>query len=122
MEQTLNTIIKVTTTYDVADMKANWRIVYFYKRRQIIVVSNFSNAVGIRQRNVGECIVLTKSQAPKAYPKVFTNSGIKKAIQTQHKLILTITQEQYTFLHRFGNVNAYIRSLIDRQMETTKDL
>lgn len=122
MEQTLNKIIKVTTTYDVADMKANWRIVYFYKRRQIIMVSSFSNAVGIRQRHVGECRVLTKSQAPKAYPKVFTNSGIKKTVQTQHKIILTISPEQYAFLHRFGNVNAYIRSLIDRQMKTKKHL
>lgn len=121
MEQRLNEFLKVET-YDVADMKSNWRIVYFPEKGEMMVVTSYGKANDVNGLTYDKSVILTKSQAPKAYPKVFRNSQIGKARQQQHKIILTITPEQYAFLHRFGNVNAYIRSLIDNQMKTKKHL
>lgn len=116
MEQTRNTIFKVET-YDVAKLKSNWRIVYFPDKVEIMVVTSYGKAMAVQQQSARRCLVLSKSQAPKAFPQVFTNSEIKGKELQQRTIILKVSPEQYAFVNRFGNVTAYLRSLIDRQMK-----
>lgn len=119
MEQTFNKVIKVETC-DVADMHKNWRIVYFPSQKEMIITRNAPKAeleaarAGFENRTA---IVLTKRQAPRSFPNVFHNSEAKPINLEQRTVILKLSNEQYDFCAKFGNISAYLRMLIDRQMK-----
>lgn len=61
--------------------------------------------------------MVTKRQAPRSFPKVFTDSSAKTVELERRTIILRVSNEQYAFLSRFGNISAYLRQLIDKQMQ-----
>lgn len=121
MEELTNKAINVVT-YDVAEMKKNWRIVYFPDKSEMIVVSSLAKAKEASGLSWGTSVILTKSQAPKAYPDVFTNSEIGKVSLQKRTIVLHVSPEQYAFCHRFGDVSKYLRMLIDTQMKQSHNV
>lgn len=120
MEETRNKVFKVVT-YDVSDLKKNWRIVYFPDKGEMMIVTSLGKAKEASDLSWGKSVILTKSQAPKAYPQVFTNSKIEQVELSQRTIVLKVSPEQYAFCRRFGNVSKYLRMLIDRQMKQSHD-
>lgn len=116
MEQTFNKTFHVDT-YDVAGMQRNWRIVYFPEQREMMVVKSHDKAENMVMRESKPAYALTRRQAPRSFPKVFTDSTVKVVSQQQRTVILKVSNEQYDFLARFGNISAYLRQLIDREMQ-----
>ena len=115
MEQTFNKTIKVET-YDVADIQKNWRIVYFPAAKEMIVTKSFDKAkIALANDNTG--VILTKRQAPRSFPNVFSDSSAKQVNLPQRTIILKVSHEQYAFLSKYGNISAYLRQLIDQQMK-----
>ena len=120
MEQTFNKAFKVET-YDVAGMQKNWRIVYFPEQHEMIVTKSLDKAELARlKENDKSGIILTRRQAPRSFPSVFSDSTAKPVNLSQRTVIVKVSQQQYAFMAKFGNVSAYLRMLIDRQMKTAK--
>ncbi len=119
MEQTFNKTFSVDT-YDVAEIQKNWRIVYFPEQREMMVVKSHDKAEIMVMRASKPAYVLTRRQAPRSFPKVFTDSTVKVVSLQQRTVILKVSNEQYDFMARFGNVSAYLRQLIDQQMKQDK--
>ena len=121
MEQTFNKAFKVET-YDVAGMQKNWRIVYFPTSREMMVVKSVDKAEIARLQTHGQTgVVLTRRQAPRSFPDVFHDSEAKPVNLEQRTVILKLSNEHYDFCAKFGNISAYLRMLIDRQMESAYD-
>ena len=121
MEQTFNKAFKVET-YDVAGMQRNWRIVYFPTSREMMVVKSVDKAEIARWQTFGQTgIVLTRRQAPRSFPDTFHDSEAKPVNLEQRTVILKLSNEQYDFCAKFGNISAYLRMLIDRQMKYAYD-
>lgn len=115
MEQTFNKLIPVST-YDVAGIKKNWRIIYLPTTKKIIITKSYDKAQLARIKTDYEGIILTRTQAPKAFPEVFTDSEISIPTNLpQRTIILKVLPEQYAFCASHGNISAYLRSLIDRE-------
>ncbi len=117
MELTFNKAFKVTT-FDVATIQKNWRIVYLPTTKEMIITKSVDKAK-IASLQIPEMagIILTKRQAPRSFPKVFTDSSAKPVNLEQRTVILRVSNEQYAFLSRFGNISGYLRQLIDEQMQ-----
>lgn len=116
MELKFNELFKVET-FDVSDIKTNWRIIYIPKEKKMMVTKNYYQAQIINASMLkGAGIVLTRTQAPKAYPKVFHDSTIvpNTRLQLQRTIILKVSPEQYAICASHGNISAYLRSLIER--------
>ena len=117
MEQIFNKAFKVET-YDVAGMQKNWRIVYLPTRNEMIITKSYDKAQLVRIKTDYEGIILTRTQAPKAFPKVFTDSKAgTQANLPQRTVILKVSPTQYAFCARHGNISAYLRSLIDSERQ-----
>lgn len=118
MEQKFNELFKVKT-YDVIGIKKQWRIIYIPNERKMMVVNNYYQAQAINAGRLdGKGIILTRTQAPKAFPDVFINSeNDVPSDLPQRTIILKVSPEQYAFCARFGNISAYLRSLIDKEMQ-----
>lgn len=120
MEQTFNKTIKIET-YDVADIQKNWRIVYFPEQHEMIVTKSLDKAELARLKEKDKSgIILTRRQAPRSFPTVFSDSTAKPVNLTHRTVIVKVSQQQYAFMAKFGNVSAYLRMLIDGQMKTAK--
>lgn len=117
MELTFNKAFKVTT-FDVATIQKNWRIVYLPTTKEMIITKSVDKAKIARLQIPEKAgIILTKRQAPRSFPKVFTDSSAKPVNLEQRTVILRVSNEQYAFLSRFGNISGYLRQLIDEQMQ-----
>ena len=118
MEQKLNELINVKN-YDVSGMKKNYRIIYLPNEKKMMIVNNCYQAQAINASKLdGSGIILTATQAPKAFPDVFIDSeNDVPSNLPQRTIILKVSPEQYAFCARFGNISAYLRSLIDREMQ-----
>lgn len=103
---------------DVAKFSKNHRILYFPSQRQIII--KCSREVALRDNKEkfdGKAIVLTKGQAPRSYPDVFTNTSKQMYDGEKRTILLRVPKEMYVFCCRHGNVTAYLRSLIENDMK-----
>lgn len=118
MEQKFNELIKVKT-FDVVTIKKQWRIIHLPKEKKMMIVNNYYQAQAINASTLsGSGIILTRTQAPKAFPDVFIDSeNDVPSDLPQRTIILKVSPEQYAFCARFGNISAYLRSLIDREMQ-----
>ena len=118
MEQVFNESFKVET-YDVANIKKSWRIIYCPREKTMLVTKSFYQAqviLATRMKDGG--IMLTRTKAPKAFPDVFMDSEVKVSqSKKMRKFLLKMPSEQFTFCARHGNISAYIRSLIDKEMQ-----
>lgn len=117
MEQTFNKAFKVET-FDVANILKNWRIVYLPTTKEVIITKSVDKAKIARLQIPDRAgIILTKRQAPRSFPDVFTDSSAKPVELERRTVILRVSNEQYAYLSRFGNISAYLRRLIDQQMQ-----
>ena len=117
MEQTFNKTFSVDT-YDVAGIQKNWRIVYFPEQQEMMVVKSHDKATIACLHTFGQAgVVLTRRQAPRSFPDIFHDSEAKPVNLEQRTVILKLSNEQYNFCAKFGNISAYLRMLIDRQMK-----
>ena len=104
--------------FDVSEFSKNHRILYFPSQRQIII--KCSREVALRDNKEkfdGKAIVLTKGQAPRSYPDVFTNTGKSVFEGEKRSILLKVPKEMYLFCCRHGNVTAYLKGLIEREMK-----
>lgn len=113
MEQTFNKKIPVKR-YDVTAMKHLWRIVFFPENSEMIVTKRPEIA---KKLAVAGSIVLTKSNAPKAFPGVFVNTSIETVRDEAKVVMVRLSAEQYAFCHRSMRASNFIRGLIDEQMK-----
>lgn len=115
MEQKFNELFK-GKAYDVVDIKKQWRIIYLPKEKKMMIVNNYYQAQAINASKLdGKGIILTRTQAPKAFPDVFIDSeNDVPSDLPQRTIILKVSPEQYAFCATHGNISAYLRSLIER--------
>jgi hypothetical protein len=116
MEQTFNKTFSVDT-YDVAGIQKNWRIVYFPEQQEMMVVKSHDKAAIVVMRSSKPAYVLTRRQAPRSFPSVFSDSEAKTVSLQQRTVLLIVSPEKYAFLAKQGNISAYLRSLIEREMQ-----
>ena len=84
-----------------------------------MVVKSVDKAEIARLQTFGQTrIVLTKRQAPRSFPDIFHDSEAKPVTLEKRTVILKLSNEQYAYCARFGNISAYLRSLIDREMQS----
>lgn len=111
-----NKVIKLTSKkFDVAELSGNHRILYNKEGQTIII--KCSRGLAMKANVSGKVEVLTASQATRRYPDVFTNSSRTMFEGDTRTIILRVPQEMYLFCCRQGNITAYLRSLIDREMQ-----
>lgn len=107
-----------TSLFDVAEVTKDQRILYFMEERKIIIKSSVSLAHrDNNEKYGGRAVILTASQAHRRYPNVFTNSKARKFDGEMRTIILHVPSDMYVFCCRQGNITAYLRSLIKREMK-----
>lgn len=112
----LNKEIKLPSgKFDVTALGRNHRILYNKEKKTIIIKSSNEQAMKANTNERAE--VLTASKAPRVYPDVFTNTSKTQYEGDTRTIILRVPQEMYLFCCRQGNITAYLRSLIDREMQ-----
>ena len=114
-----NKEIKLTSEpMDVSGILKNNRILYFKDEGKVVFKSCTAFArKANREEFGGRAIILTKNEAPKLYPKVFINSQKKEYEGETRTIILHVNREQHAFCRQQGNISAFLRSLIDREMQ-----
>ncbi|MDY4040015.1 MAG: hypothetical protein SOY49_11405 [Prevotella sp.] len=112
----LNKEIKLPSgKYDVAVLGRDHRILYYKKQKTIIIKSSYGQAM--KANADGRAEVLTASQAPRRYPDVFTDSSKSQFEGDTRTIMLRVPQDMYVFCCRQGNITAYLRGLIKKEME-----
>ena len=121
MEQKFYKLFK-GKAYDVVGIKKQWRIIYIQRENMMTIANNYYQAQAINMSKFdGKGVILTRTQAPKAFPDVFIDSEIDVPSNLpQRTIILKVTPEQYTFCATHGNISAYLRSLIDNDKKKKK--
>lgn len=103
---------------DVSQVSRIQRILFFPERRVAIVKCDTSATKrDLCKKYQGVNVkVLTRSQAPRQYPKYFADST-KPVVELDKRTILfTVSPEQYQFCCQQGNISEYLRRLINREM------
>lgn len=119
---TLNEEIKLgDKPFDVSEMQRQQRILYFPDKGSIILkcnalAANFDNTT-IHNNNA---VVLTARLATRKYPQIFCNVNEKKVELDKRTVMVTVSSDLYDHIARQGNISAYIRGLIERDMANTK--
>lgn len=104
--------------FDVSALSKNHRILFFPGTRTLIVKCSREVALRDNEKKFeGRAIVLTKGQAPRSYPDVFTNTGKQTYEGEKRNILLKVPKEMYLFCCRHGNVTAYLKGLIEREMK-----
>lgn len=102
--------------FDVSGLSKNHRILYYKEEESIIIKSSYEQA---QKANAdGRAEILTAPQAPRRYPDVFTNSSKSLFEGESRTIMLRVPQDMYVFCCRQGNITAYLRGLIKREMES----
>jgi hypothetical protein len=115
----LNKVIKLTDEpFDVAGMPRIHRILYFKRKKEIIIKSNADYAIEENnEEHHGKAIILSPDKAVRMFPKVFTNSSKTEYKGEKRTIILTVPSKMYDFCCRQGCISYYLRSLIEREMK-----
>lgn len=118
----LNKLIKLSSEkFDVSELGRNHRIIYIPWLKSIIIKSCRLTAMSDNEKKyAGRAIVLSKGQAPRSYPEVFTNTSKSKSEGEIRTFLLRVTADMYVFCCRHGNITAYLRSLIEKEMKKSK--
>ena len=108
--------------FDVSELGRDQRILYFKEQERIIIKScsrlaKLDNQT--RWNNYAE--VLTASQASRRYPQVFTNSTRRTFDGDTRTIVLRVPQDLYIFCCKQGNITAYLRALIEKDMKRQND-
>ena len=115
----LNKEIKLPSgKYDVAVLGRDHRILYYKKQKTIIIKSSSRLAMLDNETKYdGKAEVLTASQAHRRYPQVFTNSTKTQFNGEIRTIMLRVPSDMYVFCCKQGNITAYLRSLIEKEMK-----
>lgn len=104
--------------FDVSELGRDQRILYFKEEKKIIVKSSGRLATLDNETKYdGKAEVLTASQAHRRYPGVFTNSSRQQFQGDIRTIMLRVPPDMYVFCCQQGNITAYLRSLIEREMK-----
>lgn len=101
--------------FDVSELSRNHRILYYKREKKIIIKSSYEQAH--KANASGRAEILTAPQAPRRYPDVFTNSSKSQFEGEYRTIMLRVPQDMYVFCCRQGNITAYLRSLIEKEMK-----
>lgn len=115
----LNKEIKLPSgKYDVVVLGRGQRILYFKEEKKIIVKSSGKlAALDNETKYDGKAEVLTASQAARRHPEAFTNSSRQQYNGNLRTIMLRVPSDMYVFCCRRGNITAYLRSLIEKEMK-----
>lgn len=115
----LNKIIQLPShPFDVSGLGRNHRIIYIPWLKRIVIKSSSKTAMLDNEvKYAGEAEILTASQAPRRYPQVFTNSSKTQFSGDIRTIMLRVPSDMYRFCCKQGNITAYLRSLIEKEMK-----
>ena len=115
----LNKVIQLSSgLFDVSELGRDQRILYFKEEEEIIIKSSSRLAMLDNETKYdGKAEVLTASQAHRRYPQVFTNSTKTQFNGEIRTIMLRVPSDMYVFCCQQGNITAYLRSLIEKEMK-----
>lgn len=117
----LNKVIKLKAgkLFDLSEVKTQQRVVYIKDTESIVIVYSQRVAPQIRIMYGDNAILMTAHQAADMYPEKFTFSNDGKSSRSTFNkgVMFYMNEEQFEFVKTKGNVSAYVRSLIDKEME-----
>lgn len=102
--------------FDISDMAIRQRIVLSVKNKKFILKSSVQSAKNEQKTFADDAVVVSSSQCCSIFPSLFYKEGWGSTLN--NRIILLLTDDQRDFLKSKGNVNGYIRSLIDKAMGT----
>ena len=122
----LNKEIKLSSRkrFDVSGIIRTQRILYFKDEGKIIIKSSEKLAIREIEKNykTANFEVLSASKAARRYPKVFKNSSKKEFHGPTRTIILKVSPDMYQFCCEKGNITAYLRTLISREMPSQTNM
>lgn len=103
--------------FDVSGMQRQQRILYFPEKGSVILKcsalsANYDNTT----IHNNTAVVLTARFATRKYPDIFTNKTEKKVDLEKRTIVMTVSPEIYDFCASHGNISAFLRGLIEREM------
>ena len=101
--------------FDLSDVGVRQRIVLSMKEKKFVLKSGVEAAKNEQKRFASDAIILSSTQCCTIFPLIFYKGGQSDNF-TQRVLVL-LSDAQKDFLKSKGNVNAYVRSLIDKAMK-----
>ena len=117
----LNKVIKLKAgkLFDLSEVKTQQRVVYIKDTDSVVVVYSQRFAPQIRIMYGDSAILMTAYQAATMYPEKFTFSKDDNSSRmTFNKpVMIYMNASQAEFVKSKANVSAFIRSLIDKEME-----
>lgn len=107
--------------FDVAGLGRNQCLLYFKEEGKIIVKCNADMAtIDNETKYGGRAIVLTASKCERRYPQVFTDSSKVQFSGNIRTIILRVPSHIYMHCRKQGNITAYLKSLIEKDMEKSE--
>ena len=117
----LNKVIKLKAgkLFDLSEVKTQQRVVYIKDTDSVVVVYSQRVAPQIRIMYGDSAILMPAYQAATMYPEKFTFSKDDNSSRmTFNKpVMIYMNSSQAEFVKSKANVSAFIRSLIDKEME-----
>lgn len=115
----LNRVIKLEKEpFDVFELPRVYRILYFKRKKEIIIKSDAKHALDDNlEKYGGKAIILSPSKAVRKFPEVFTNSAKSEYKGEKRTIMLTVPSEMYDFCCRQGVISTFLRGLIAKEME-----
>ena len=104
--------------FDVSELGRDHRILYFKDEEKVVIKSCVRLALlDNEQKYNSRAEILTASQAVRRYPAVFTDTSKKSFDGDIRTIMLRVPKEMYVFCCQQGNITAFLRSLIEREMK-----
>lgn len=107
---------------DVSGMARQQRILYFPKRKVVVLKSNSTQAkIDNLTMYGGKAVIISPHAASRQFPEVFCNSAKSDVKLSKRTIILKVEPELYDFcVRQEGNISSYLRHLIQREMTNPK--
>lgn len=107
--------------FDVSGLGRNQCLLYFKEEGKVIVKCNADRAaIDNETKYGGRAIVLTASKCKRRYPQVFTDSSKVQFSGNIRTIMLRVPSHIYVHCCKQGNITAYLRTLIEKDMEKSE--
>ena len=119
----LNALIKLgAEKFNVAELMDRNKVLYFPSLHSVIIKPNWDTIKKDWESlsQIGDFVILSKYEAPRQFPELFTNPSAKKATESNVGVTVMLNAEQAQFCRRHGKIATYLRGLIIREMEREK--